>query len=286
MIAVIAVVVAILVGGIVVGSFFIVNASWQCGQIQQGNFNVVCTANPTGTSPYSYVWNFGDGSALSYLQNPSHQYSAAGTYTITIQITDGTGSVYKNSMSLCVSDANGNCPTVSSQGPSFSATISSSNMNPTVNSFVNFNANIQGGNAPYLYSWNIGGSSSSLPSPSFGFQNPGEYPVQLTLVDSKGNTINSNIIYVLVGSSSTTSGQSFVATMTSTTTSYNSFYLSSSSSQFQITTTNSAPPQSVVTYGSTSKTNSGGEIVSILAVAIGVVLIVGIPVAVIASRKH
>ena len=144
MIAVIAVVVAILVGGIVVGSFFIVNASWQCGQIQQGNFNVVCTANPTGTSPYSYVWNFGDGSALSYLQNPSHQYSAAGTYTITIQITDGSGSVYKNSMSLCVSDVNGNCPTVTSQGPSFSATISASNMNPTVNQLREFQREYSG----------------------------------------------------------------------------------------------------------------------------------------------
>jgi PKD repeat protein len=177
MIAVIAIVVSIMVGGIAVGSFLTVNASWQCGQIQQGNFNVVCTSNPTGTPPYSYVWNFGDGSALAYLQNPSHVYSTAGTYTITIQITDGSGSVYKNSMSLCVSDVNGNCPTVTSQGPSFSATISASNMNPTVNSFVNFNANIHGGIAPFMFSWNIVGTPSSLQSPSYGFQNPGSLPV-------------------------------------------------------------------------------------------------------------
>src|SRR5262249_42731865 len=37
-----------------------------------------------GTAPYSYSWNFGDGSAASPLQNPSHTYNTAGTYTATL----------------------------------------------------------------------------------------------------------------------------------------------------------------------------------------------------------
>src|SRR5262249_44107955 len=41
-----------------------------------------------GTAPYSYSWNFGDGSATSTLQNPGHTYNSAGTYTATLTVTD------------------------------------------------------------------------------------------------------------------------------------------------------------------------------------------------------
>jgi PKD repeat protein len=45
----------------------------------------------TGGKPtYSYSWNFGDGSAVSTTQNPSHTYSTAGTYTATLTVTDSS----------------------------------------------------------------------------------------------------------------------------------------------------------------------------------------------------
>src|SRR6516162_5790024 len=42
-----------------------------------------------GTAPYSYSWAFGDGST-STSQSPSHTYGAAGTYTATLTVTDGS----------------------------------------------------------------------------------------------------------------------------------------------------------------------------------------------------
>ncbi len=42
-----------------------------------------------GSPPYSYSWNFGDGST-STTQNPSHTYTAAGTYTATLTVTDSS----------------------------------------------------------------------------------------------------------------------------------------------------------------------------------------------------
>ena len=47
------------------------------------------TVSPTGgTPPYKYSWNFGDGSATNSVQNPSHTYSKAGTFTATIRVID------------------------------------------------------------------------------------------------------------------------------------------------------------------------------------------------------
>ena len=44
-----------------------------------------------GVSPYSYEWNFGDGST-STEQIGQHQYKTKGTYTISLKVTDDKGS--------------------------------------------------------------------------------------------------------------------------------------------------------------------------------------------------
>ena len=41
-----------------------------------------------GFNSYTYSWDFGDGSALSDLQNPRHTYQADGTYNVTLNVTD------------------------------------------------------------------------------------------------------------------------------------------------------------------------------------------------------
>lgn len=51
--------------------------------------------NFTSTStnyPTSYSWNFGDGSPASTTQNPSHQFATAGTYNVTLTVTNQWGS--------------------------------------------------------------------------------------------------------------------------------------------------------------------------------------------------
>jgi PKD repeat protein len=56
--------------------------------------SVAFTGTATGgTPPYAYSWNFGDGSATSTLQNPSHTYNSAATYTATLVVTDSSAPV-------------------------------------------------------------------------------------------------------------------------------------------------------------------------------------------------
>lgn len=53
--------------------------------------NVLFTDESTGT-PITWNWSFDDGSINSTDQNPIHNWSLAGSYTITLSITNATGS--------------------------------------------------------------------------------------------------------------------------------------------------------------------------------------------------
>lgn len=50
----------------------------------------------SGVNPavLTYSWDFGDGSAVSTAENPSHTYAAAGTYRVELTVTEGAQTVY------------------------------------------------------------------------------------------------------------------------------------------------------------------------------------------------
>src|SRR6266566_618351 len=58
--------------------------SLQIGQNVIFNSTLCC-----GTAPYSYSWNFGDG-GISTAASPNHVYSSAGTFTVTLNVTDSS----------------------------------------------------------------------------------------------------------------------------------------------------------------------------------------------------
>jgi PKD repeat protein len=65
--------------------------------------NVAFTGTATGGNPpYSYSWNFGDGSATSTAQNPSYTYNSAGTYTATLTVTDSSSPVKTATSSVTI----------------------------------------------------------------------------------------------------------------------------------------------------------------------------------------
>ena len=59
----------------------------------------------TGGTITGWSWNFGDGSAVSTSQNPTHAYAAAGSYTVSLTVTDDLADT--NTVSHSVAPTNG-----------------------------------------------------------------------------------------------------------------------------------------------------------------------------------
>ena len=59
----------------------------------QTNSANVYNFNYTGTNPYTTIsWDFGDGTPLSNVANPTHTYAAPGSYNVCVTVTDDCGS--------------------------------------------------------------------------------------------------------------------------------------------------------------------------------------------------
>ncbi len=64
--------------------------------------NFTNSSTDTGGTISSYAWNFGDG-GTSTATNPSHTYAAAGTYNVSLTVTDNTGATNTKTQSVTVS---------------------------------------------------------------------------------------------------------------------------------------------------------------------------------------
>jgi hypothetical protein len=55
-----------------------------------------------GLPPYTFDWNFGDSTPHNITENPSHHYNAAGTYNVTLTVTDSNTTPNTDSQSYNV----------------------------------------------------------------------------------------------------------------------------------------------------------------------------------------
>jgi|GEM_PF-2993297 len=132
------------------------------------NFSV-----PTYTNINTWLWNFGDHTT-SILQNPQHCYNQPGNYNVslTYSTTQGCSQTIKGNNLVTVF----NMP----QASFTSADFYLDELSPTI-SFINQSPAGAG------YQWNFGDNAFSLSqNPSHIYSSVGDFPVSLTVVDSRG----------------------------------------------------------------------------------------------------
>ena len=157
-----------------------------------------------GEPPYSYEWDFeGDGIPDSFVANPQHTFTTAGTPTdhdgdpstppipvhnVTLTVTDGRGSKATATLPL----------TLSVQGLTISL-----NASPTIGQApltVDFTAAVSGGQSPYMFAWEFGDGTNLDFQPnstvSHTYIQTGRFFVRVTVKDAAGQITTSAPVIV------------------------------------------------------------------------------------------
>jgi parallel beta-helix repeat protein len=150
----------------------------------------------SSNSPTSWKWSFGDGTS-STLQNPTHKYSAAGKYTVTLTASNAAGSSK-------VTKSNYVTVTTTSQTPT--AVFYSSPKSGNAPLSVKFTDKSTG--KPTKWKWDFGdGTSSTSQNPTHKYSKTGKYTVKLTVTNVAGSNTATKSKYITV----TTTSQAPVA---------------------------------------------------------------------------
>ncbi|MCU7937090.1 MAG: PKD domain-containing protein, partial [Candidatus Thiodiazotropha sp. (ex Dulcina madagascariensis)] len=140
------------------------------------SFDSTGSNDPDGTLA-TYHWDFGDG-ATATGANPTYAYTAQGTYSVTLTVTDNEGAMGSDTTTATIGVGN-QAPVAVANGP-YSA---------TVNLPVQFDST--GSSDPdgaiVAYDWDFGdGTAGTGPNPSHTYATPGTYNVTLTVMDGEG----------------------------------------------------------------------------------------------------
>jgi len=150
------------------------------GPDQTANEGSVVSFNGTFTdsgSGHTFLWNFGDGTATSTLQNPTHTYADNGAYTATFTVTDPGGGVGSDTATVTVNNV---APTANA-GP---------NRTGGEGSVVTFlGSQTDPGNDTFTYLWDFGdGTTATTQIASHVYADNGTFTVTLTVTDDDNGT--------------------------------------------------------------------------------------------------
>ena len=164
-------------------------------------FNGAASSDADGTIA-SYVWNFGDGSSDTG-SVAWHFYSAAGTYLVTLTVTDDDGATHSISQPIVVGTSN--------VAPNAAFTFLPTS--PQVSEWVRFDASTSSDSDGTIagYQWSFGDGTSPVSGAVVyhQFTSAGSYSVTVTVTDDDGAT-DSAVATVVVG----TAAQAPVAVFT------------------------------------------------------------------------
>ncbi len=141
------------------------------------------TGNPT-----MWSWNFGDGGS-DMVANPSHTYTAPGTYTVKLTASSQTGGSSVKEMAGYITVSG------SGSGPKASFTVDKrSGQKPLTVQFTDTSTGL-----PTMWFWDFGdGTNATVASPSHTYQLAGVYTVTLTASNQGGSDTKTEKDYIAV----------------------------------------------------------------------------------------
>jgi len=145
--------------------------------------NVKFTDKSTGT-PTKWKWTFGDGSK-SFLQNPTHKYSKAGVYTVSLTVKNAAGS--------STVTKTGYIKVVAKPVAAFSASPTSGK------SPLNVKFTDTSTGTPSGWKWDFGdGTISTKQNPTHKYSKAGKYTVTLKVTNAAGINTATKTEYIKV----------------------------------------------------------------------------------------
>ncbi len=147
---------------------------------------------------YKYSWDFGDGTAVSTVKNPSHTYNYNGTFKVKLTTTNGCGTTVQE-RTMYVSNGGQNCMIMAK----YEEVIDSANLTVTFTeqSYGTINS----------YYWNFGdGKTSTMRTPVHVYDKPGIYNVCLSILDTTTKCSNIVCKELIVGALGCRADYSFI----------------------------------------------------------------------------
>lgn len=143
--------------------------------------NFTDLSSPNVGTTTAWTWDFGDLSPTSNLQNPTHTYAAAGTYTVTLSVTNSKGCVSNPVLTRTV--------TVNKQ-PVADAVLPEVCLDDTFAQFYDNSSVTPGTITNWLWNFGDPGSgplnTSTLQNPQHSYSSTGVYTVSLTVTTNNG----------------------------------------------------------------------------------------------------
>ncbi len=147
------------------------------------------SADPNGDA-FTYLWNFGDGTATSTASAPSHTFPANSSYTVTLTLTDAWGDAANTTRVVSFTEPPTNvapipvidAPACTARACTFSGVTSS---DPNGDTFT------------YLWTFGDGPATNTAASPTHSYAIDGTYTVTLTLTDAWGKAASTTRVVTI-----------------------------------------------------------------------------------------
>ncbi|MDP8903184.1 MAG: PKD domain-containing protein [Thermoproteota archaeon] len=153
-------------------------------------------ANLTGgIEPYTYLWDFGDGSEESDEQTVLHTFEEAGIYNVTLTATDTDDQEASDSIEISVEAPPLPPPPPTTITEPLTVGIISNSTEGVAPATFEFQANLTGGIQPYVINWDFGDGSEESDEQTVlhTFEEAGTYEVTLTATDTDDQEASDSI---------------------------------------------------------------------------------------------